>query len=253
MISQKYFPILFALSLVLLIGCNKKSTEPEHKNSLPNADYSAKKATEAPVINGLADDACWESVDWAGFDYLWLGADVPESDFSGKFKIVWDENRLYFLVEIKDQMLADNRPDWRDQCWEDDCLEIFMDEDKSGGDHQNTDQAFAYHIGMDYHAYDTGRDLQDHMDVVLKSIGNTHIWEVGLDIYPATYNHDLPLNLNPKVELKVNKLIGFAIAYCDSDETGNRESFYGTNFIPGEDKNVAWRDASAFGSLLLVE
>ena len=32
--------------------------------------------------------------------------------------------------------------------WDEDCVEIFIDEDNSGGNHQFNHNAFAYHIGL---------------------------------------------------------------------------------------------------------
>jgi hypothetical protein len=44
------------------------------------------------------------------------------------------------------------------QYWDDDCLEIFLDEDFSGGDHQYNHNAFAYHVSLDNQAIDIGTD-----------------------------------------------------------------------------------------------
>ena len=57
---------------------------------------------------------------------------------------------------------------------------------------------------------------------------------------------------NEPVVLHAYKRLGYAVAYCDADGAGERESFMGSIFISGEDKNVAWRDASVFGTLELL-
>jgi len=47
--------------------------------------------------------------------------------------------------------------------------------------------------------------------------------------------------------------MGFAVAYCDNDNSQIRENFIGSEVIEGEDKNRGWIDAGIFGSLQLVE
>lgn len=259
--KRREFVLLLSLTTVLgwtvWTGCSKKSTEPEP--SQPTADYLAPKAADAPVIDGQADDACWEAAEWAGIDYLWLGeGEADPDDFSGRYKIVWTETKLCFLIEITDDELSDVYDDPLQNYWMDDCLEIFIDEDHSGGDHQCNTNAFAYHISQFYDAVDLGGVgcvpvlYSDHLHVMRTHAGTLHTWEVAMDVYTAAYS-DLLGTDSPKAELKANKLIGFANAYCDDDGGGVREHFYGSTAIPGADKNLAWQDASVFGDLLLVE
>ena len=47
--------------------------------------------------------------------------------------------------------------------------------------------------------------------------------------------------------------MGLAVAYCDNDGGSDRESFLGSEEIPGADKNVAWQNADVFGGLILEE
>ena len=248
--------ILILLSLILWTGCKKKGTDPEPVEI--TADYYAPRAAEAPTINGQADEDCWDQADWAEINYLWLGnAEADPQDFSGKYKIVWTAEKLYFLFEITDNVLSDIYNDPLDRYYMDDCLEIFVDEDHSGGDHQCNYNAFAYHIALDYQAVDLGiscnpRLLTDHLDIMRTSSGNRHTWEIGMNVYTDAYNEVLGLN-SSKAELQADKSIGYATAYCDDDGQGVREHFYGSVDIPGEDKNVAWHDASVFGTVLLVD
>jgi hypothetical protein len=53
--------------------------------------------------------------------------------------------------------------------------------------------------------------------------------------------------------LKTGKKIGFALAYCDNDGSLERESYIGSVFIPGTDKNQAWINADILGTLILIE
>jgi hypothetical protein len=236
-----------------LVSCSKKSTEPEPE---PKTDYQAPLASTAPVIDGKDNDACWNKAAWAGIDYLWLGTAASSGDFSGRYKIVWTSEKLYLLIEITDDVLSDVYSNPLDRYWEDDCLEFFIDEDHSGGIHQYSHNAFAYHIALDYRAVDIGPDnspheYTHHVTALRISNGNTHTWEIALDVYTDAYVDQA--ETNPKAELKAGKLMGYAVAYCDSDDGGYRENFYGSMNIPGTDKNRAWIDASILGTLMLVD
>ena len=63
-------------------------------------------------------------------------------------------------MEFSDDVLVDFHRDPLVQYWDDDCLEIFIDEDHSGGDHQYNHNAFAYHLSLDNQAIDIGTDRQ---------------------------------------------------------------------------------------------
>ncbi|MEN0006928.1 MAG: sugar-binding protein, partial [Bacteroidota bacterium] len=79
----------------------------------------------------------------------WLGEPYTDEDFSGRYKLTWSEDFIYILAEIQDDTLIDIHEDGLDRYWDDDCLEIFIDEDHSGGNHQYSHNAFAYHIALD--------------------------------------------------------------------------------------------------------
>ena len=91
--------------------------------------YLAPKSLQPVVIDGVADDAVWQSAEWHEIDQLWLGPEYTADDFSGRFKVAWSEQRLYILVEVVDDILFDSHRDPLVQYWDDDCLEIFVDED----------------------------------------------------------------------------------------------------------------------------
>jgi hypothetical protein len=244
--------LILVVIMIMPFACSKKSTGPEDTPQV-QADYYAPMAETAPVIDGDGGDACWSKAEWANIDKLWLGSPATTSDFQGRYKIVWRGTRLYYLVDITDDVLSDSYPNPLDNYYNDDCVEVFIDEDKSGGEHTYNYNAFAYHIALDFQAIDLGPDQQphnfsSHVEARRASNGNNHTWEIAIEIYTDAYNDQQ--SENPKADLKKGKMIGYAIAYCDSDG-GNRENFYGSMDIPGADKNRAWQDASLFGSLLL--
>ncbi|MBB1439036.1 CBM9 family sugar-binding protein [Shewanella sp. SG41-4] len=219
-----------------------------------DVDYTA-----TPIkIDGVADVA-WQQAKWQAMPYLMDGV-LPDSasDFSGKYKLLWDEHYLYLQAEITDDVLLDTHADPAVNYWDDDTLEIFIDSDASGGDHQFNHSAFAYHIGLDNQAADYGPDKQAHLYTShLKSRWQRSseapynmIWEVAIKLYPNDFKEDQqdkPLLLTP------NKVIGFMLAYCDNDGSPVREHFMGSHEITpvNGDKNRGFIDASVFGKITL--
>jgi hypothetical protein len=209
-----------------------------------------------PIINGVGDDLAWESAEWLPLDQVWLGQPPTPSDFSGRYKLLWDENNLYVLAEITDDTLVDIQPDGLLKYWDDDCLEIFVDEDASGGNHQYNYNAFAYHIALDGHVADIRPDsafayFDEHCTTRRTTIGQTSFWEIAVKIFDGNRYTEEGENI-PKM-LKTNKKMGFMLAYCDNDHSAARENFIGSVPIEGADKNNGWIDASIFGLLELNE
>lgn len=212
-------------------------------------------AVSPPIVDGKDEDLCWQQTVWGEIRWLWLGKAPDPEDFTGKYKIVWTQDRLYFLVEIIDDTLVDNHPNPYAEYYKDDCFEIFIDEDHSGGDHRLNHQAFAYHIALDYTIADLGTsyrvlDFSDHAEVRRTSEGKRHLWEIGLKVFDKNFQENS--QSNTPVILTSGKRIGLMLAYCDNDGGTDRESFIGSIDIPGTDKNVGWINSNVFGTLELI-
>lgn len=263
--SRSFF-LLTVITAILTAGTANTATKTETGRY---GYYQAPRATETIRIDGLAEESCWEKAEWSPIDQLWLGVQPEPEDFSGRFKVLWDEDHLYFLVEIIDDVLFDRYADPLENYYKDDCLEIFLDEDHSGGEHTNNFNAFAYHIALDYNIVDTYAKhrraaaqailLNDHATVKrtertgedeTATRAYTHTtWEVAMKVFDDTFN---PSKDNTPVKLFPGKKLGFAVAYCDNDGGYDRESFMGSVFIPGKDKNVAYINASVLATLELL-
>lgn len=217
--------------------------------------YVAPQAESAPAIDGVANDAAWRSAEWRELKYRWLGPEYSAEDFNGRFKVVWTAERLYILAEITDDILFDSHRDPLVQYWDDDCLEIFLDEDHSGGEHQYNHNAFAYHLSLDNQAIDIGTDRQarnysHHVKSHWKQQGDRVVWEVAIDIYADDYKDDS--QDNRPVTLSAGKVMGLMIAYCDNDGSELRENFIGSESVPYGPKDRGWIDAGLFGTLVLA-
>jgi hypothetical protein len=210
----------------------------------------------APRIDGVADDDAWARAPWRAIDQRWLGPEYSPEDFQGRYKVLWTADRIYLLAEIVDDILIDTHRDPLVQYWDDDCLEIFVDEDYSGGDHQYNHNAFAYHLSLDNRAIDIGtdrqpRDYSHHVESRWKQHGDRIVWEVAIDIYPDTYVDDS--DRNQAVVLRAGKVLGLMVAYCDNDGSELRENFVGSESVPYGPTDRGWIDAGLFGALVLID
>ena len=218
--------------------------------------YRAPKAERAPSVDGIADDAVWSRASWREIRYRWLGPEYSSEDFQGRFKVVWTVERIYVLVELVDDVLFDSHRDPLVQYWDDDCLEVFIDEDHSGGNHQYNHNAFAYHVSLDNQAIDIGTDRRPHIyshhvQSRWQQRANGVVWELGIDIYTDAYVDGS--EKNAPVKLSAGKVMGLMLAWCDNDGSELRENFIGSESAPGEHKDRGWIDAGLFGKLVLVE
>lgn len=214
--------------------------------------------TETPVvIDGQATEDCWANAEWHAIDQMWIpyGASLSADDFEGKFKVSWDTDYLYVLVEVVDDSLSDDHSDPLQNWWDDDCLEIFIDENRSMGDHERNTNAFAYHVSLFFDAIDlnssgSGVNYKDNLDVDMDTIGtNTYLWELAIKMYSSTFNISNPEA--SRVYLHNGKLMGYTIAYCDNDETSARENFIGSMYMPQANANDSYKNANWFGPMLL--
>lgn len=231
-------------------------TEETKASSTKKGEHNAKYTTEEITIDGLANEAIWSEATFYPIDERWLGEAYDSADFQGSFKAVWNETTLYLLVEILDDTVVLINPNWDEKWWDNDCVEIFIDEDNSGGEHQFNHNAFAYHVLTDGNVVDLGPDKKPHLyneHVQMKRTvnGNLSTWEFAITIYNDTFIDDQ--HNNETVTLTEGKDMGFALAYCDNDTSQTRENFIGTMVVEGEDKDRGWIDAGVFGTMHLVK
>jgi hypothetical protein len=218
--------------------------------------YAAPRAGTAPVIDGIGDEAAWDQAEWREIRFRWLGPEYTPEDFAGRFKLVWTPESIFLLVEIHDDILIDSHRDPLVQYWDDDCLEIFIDEDFSGGEHQFNHNAFAYHFSLDNRAIDIGtdrqaRDYTHHVESRWRQSGDRITWEVAIDIYDDSYVDDS--TDNEPVGLFAGKIMGLMVAYCDNDGSEIRENFVGSESVPFGPKDRGWIDAGLFGQVELTD
>ncbi|WP_378172143.1 sugar-binding protein [Aquimarina sp. SS2-1] len=261
--------LIILLVLTLIIGCKNKNS---HNSGKVIADVNEKaalkkqekkdhqvrqikKAEIAPNVDGKMDDPIWNETKWYPMDQNWIGEFPDVKDFFGRYKMTWTPEALYILVEIKDDILYDQYKDPLKLWWDDDCVEIFIDADNSGGEHQFNNNAFAYHIALDGNVIDLDSQKKpvlynNHVKTRRITNGDVSVWEFELIVYDDSYQEG---KTNDPVILSKDQRLGFAIAYNDNDNSKERENFMGSVFVPGEDKNQGWINADIFGTIILEE
>jgi hypothetical protein len=154
-------------------------------------------------------------------------------------------------------MLSDDHSNPLQNWWDDDCVELFIDEDRSKGDHERNNNAFAYHVSLKYDAIDqnssgSGVNYKSNLAVVMDTIGtNLYLWEFAVKMYNKSFTTSNPEA--SRVKLSHNKLMGFTIAYCDNDQGTTRENFIGSMIMTSATANDNYKTANYFGSMLLVD
>jgi hypothetical protein len=247
---MKIYTNRFLLVALFLLAGPLLYAQPESTTE----HYRAPKAAVAPVIDGIADDAAWNDAAWVPIENVYIGPPVTPEDFSGRYKVVWTESRLYLLAEITDDVLRDVNSPATSNYWDDDCLELFLDEDKSGGYHEFSYNAFAYHMAINnIDVIDNGTSgpllFNDHITSAKTQSGTTYTWEVEVKVFADDFVYGQE---NTPVTLTEGKILGYNLAYCDNDYLQTRENFIGSRYLDRSIANNGYINADVFATLELV-
>jgi hypothetical protein len=232
-------------------------------------------ASVKPNIDAEGTDACWTGENWHPIDQVWInyGENIDSTDFFGRFKSVWSstENLLYFLVEVTDDVAIGGFIENQTAAvYNYDIVEVFIDEDRSGGPHieddagtgENGENAFSYHIYADFPSEggvekdfwvgDIPRPYTEHIgEFALRKTGNSFTREFSVKVYDDTYETSNPET--SRVTLAPGKLMGLSLAYCDNDEDdGNRDNFFGSVWVSEANNNSHWMNADDFNPAKLL-
>ena len=218
--------------------------------------FKAHKSKSPIQIDGCSKDSIWSSMNWYSMNYAWMGKKVDSTDYHGRFKLAWDSDYLYILVEVIDEKLNPTLANGLENYWKGDYVEVFIDEDKSGGNHQFNHQAFAYHVSTEGHAIDKNTlqetvFFDDHVEVKRSKDGNKNLWEMALKLFDAQFDENTATNI--PVKITAQKSIGFSIAYGDNDGNNSRENFMGSKMTHGDKNDEGYVNSDVFGSILFIE
>jgi hypothetical protein len=282
------FSVLFMSLAIFPCGKAYSQTGPVQDDPV-----LAPNAAVVPVIDGMGNDSCWQKASWQSIAQVWIPYDdaVDSSDYAGRYKVIWSSstNLLYFLIEVTDDVFVDGFiPGVTEAIYNYDIVEVFIDENKSGGLHifdgvgsdttqfgSNAENAFAYHtysafpadgeMTTDHYVYDMdgsnwgtsqNMDYTSHIpSFSLRKTGNTAVWEFSLIVYKDNYENTMPDKNVARSQLAVDKEMGLSVAYCDNDDPTEspiiRDNMFGSVWEP-EPGNWHWQNANYFGHVKLV-
>jgi hypothetical protein len=264
--KAKEFVLIKSLTFLFIVSalsCNniKKekpttASETVFTNVLEDGTFNAHNTKTAIQIDGLSKDSIWSKVNWYEMNYLWMGNKVDSTDYNGRFKLCWNSQYLYILVEVKDEKLVPTLANGLENYWKGDYVEVFIDEDKSGGDHKYNHQAFAYHVSTEGHVIDKNTlqetvFFDDHIKVVRSQYGSTHLWEMAIKLFDKKFDENT--KDNKPIKIFAQKSIGFSIAYGDNDGQNKRENFMGSKKTHGNNNDEGYINSDVFGKILFIE
>lgn len=93
------------------------------------ADLTIKHAPLPPTLDGVPD-ALWEQVESVSLDQVYVATPpVDPANCAGTVKVVWNEDRLFFLFEVSDDVVGDDSA----AGWADDSVQLYFDADNAKG------------------------------------------------------------------------------------------------------------------------
>jgi hypothetical protein len=105
-------------------------------------DFVVPRVSAPPVLDGEVEEA-WLQASVQAIAITIDGAEpTGPADLSGEFRVLYDTDNLYLLVDVNDEALVqDSDPA---QGWLDDRIEVFIDGDNSKDDAQDTVNDYQY-------------------------------------------------------------------------------------------------------------
>jgi hypothetical protein len=212
--------------------------------------------TQTMVFNGIDDEACWSEAQSVSrfLNNGWTG----NQDLSAWFKVCWDQDYLYFFVDITDDVNDSYDPSYSSD-WMYDCAEVYLDLDTSNHPSSAYDDntiQLRFHRGS-ASPYVAGRASPSEYlyDIEEKTGGNGWIAEIGIPWSAAMPSGSLPEDINSYVE----HAIGFDVNISDSDNSdgdpaiGNRDvmAAWDEDGLDGTE-DLAWNNTSVFGIVELL-
>ncbi len=98
------------------------------------------KTGQAPVIDGIAEDM-WARIPRNRIDNTIYSPVSDRADLTAFYRAMWDENNLYVLVNVMDDVLKNDS----DEFWLDDGVEVFIDADNSkSGEYDDNDYQYFF-------------------------------------------------------------------------------------------------------------
>ncbi len=184
---------------------------------------AVKKGT--PAVDGDASDAVWATANEMPL-LINIGAKA-----SATAKVLWDEENLYILADVKDSVLNKDSGD----AWQQDSIEIFVDENNAKtGAYQDDDKQYRVNY-VNEHSFNGTKCVEENFNTEVTVTEEGYVVEAAIkwtDITPA-----------------VGALVGLELQVNDADESGKRAG----TLSWADNTGNGWSSTEVFGTIILTD
>jgi hypothetical protein len=206
------------------------------------------KTPVMPTIDGDMEDV-WYFAARDSLKRLQLGTgfspDSPE-DFSGEYRILWDDNNIYLFISVNDDIVNTNNPAY----WFNDMVQLFIDgNNDKNSEYDNNDVLFSYvynddgltDVGSFNSSYNYETNDFSNCQFVSKATNNGYNYEILLS--------GLDLNSQFGLSLKSGREFGWNISITDND-TDNRDHYLSWS---GPYGSLVWEEPNHWGTAIVTD
>ncbi|WP_170885472.1 endo-1,4-beta-xylanase [Bacillus alkalicellulosilyticus] len=199
--------------------------EAYEEMEIPARQGQAIYTEQAPTINGEIDDV------WNGVPVLRANrAQQAWQTAQANARALWDEEYLYLLLEVSASQLVDSNSN----PWEQDSVEIFLDQKNTKQPSYTRDEGFGQYRVNFNNVFSTGEGgPYTGVETATTVNGNSYVVEMKIPLYA--------------IEPVDGHVLGFDFQVNDA-EPGSRRGVMAWNDTTG----MGWSDPSVFGELKLV-
>jgi hypothetical protein len=198
-----------------------------------------------PIIDGIIDEG-WNRNKPMDISHFITTEKVSENNFSGRFRISWFNNNLYFLFEVTDDILVLHKGQ---PIWEGDNINLYLDlGNEKTTSYDNNDYLFHFKWGnSDYYERFNGQELVKinnlKTDVefaqTCDTINHKYIMEIAFRNIVA---------LNGPKSLTDSTYFGLDAGIYDCDDTSVFSNMYTNHLSWVDTTGYAWSDPSKLGT-----
>ncbi len=205
--------------------------------TVTNHHLDISKTSSAPIIDGTIDNL-WGNISSQEIANANKGTTSGNTDLSGNFKITWDANKVYLLVQVTDDVKVKDATGTNPEKYNFDGIEIYFNDDNAYTDTYNNDAQYVYNWEGSIHAF-SGNKPTAGINVAQTNTTNGYILELAI-----------PWS-NIAVSAQNGNFLGFDIMINDNDVQGSSQA--------NEKKswhtliNDSWKDPREFASVKLTD
>ncbi len=223
-VNQIFVPISKIVQTINEGKANAVAEEARKK-----AGIAIRQSAAAPVIDGKEDDA-WANAEKIKLTNVLYAPVSSPNDLAANFKTMWDQNNLYLLVNVSDDVLKNDSGEH----YQDDAIEIYIDCDNSKTT-QFGENDYQFIFAWDKTSGHMEEGKHNRSDGVAYALATTDSGYRLEAVFPWS-----TLGVKPSIGSK----IGLEVQVDDDDDEGDRES----KMIWHSDKDEAWQNPQTFGN-----